>query len=212
MRTKPRFLIGTPMCKAFSSLQALNQGKRDPEVVRREMVEAEMHLRFSCELYELQLKRGDYFVHEHPASATSWRCECMRRIMAIPGVIATVMPIRTGVRRQGRTGAGEEDHPIPDEQPADSSRAGETVPWRSPTRPLDRQPGSRSTEVSEGPVRGYLPRSGRPASGQTAPTIAGRARGRREGQGASSGREHQSEGSRGAGNQRPNPPGHSCLG
>ena len=90
IRTKPKVLIGSPMCKAFSALQALNQNKRDPEVVRRELVVAEMHLRFSCELYELQLKRGDYFVHEHPAGATSWRCDCMRRLMAIPGVLATV--------------------------------------------------------------------------------------------------------------------------
>ncbi len=53
-------------------------------------MEAEVHLRFCCELYELQSRRGDYFVHEHPAGATSWKCECVRRIMAIPGVIATV--------------------------------------------------------------------------------------------------------------------------
>ncbi len=78
------------MCKAFSALQALNRSKRDPEIVRRELVIAEMHLRFCCELYEMQVKRGDYFVHEHPASATSWQCDCMRRLMAVPGVRATV--------------------------------------------------------------------------------------------------------------------------
>jgi hypothetical protein len=88
--TRPRVLIGSPMCTAFSALLALSASKRDPEVVRRLRVEAEVHLRFSCELYELQIRRGDYFVHEHPAGATSWKCECIRRMMSIPGVIATV--------------------------------------------------------------------------------------------------------------------------
>eukprot|EP00972_Heterocapsa_arctica_P028162 4143011-Heterocapsa_arctica.AAC.1 len=73
------------MCTAFSALQALSAAKRDPEVVRRQRVEAEVHQRFCCELYELQIKQGDYFVHEHPAGATSWKCECIRRLMAIPG-------------------------------------------------------------------------------------------------------------------------------
>eukprot|EP00972_Heterocapsa_arctica_P085543 12608343-Heterocapsa_arctica.AAC.1 len=62
------------MCTAFSALQALSATRRDPEVVRRQVVEAEIHLRFCCELYELQIRCGDYFVHEHPAGATSWRC------------------------------------------------------------------------------------------------------------------------------------------
>ncbi len=88
--TRPRVLIGSSMCKAFSALQALNVDKRDPEVARRQLVDAEVHLRFCCELYELQIKRGDYFVDERPVSATSWKCECGRRIMAIPGMIATV--------------------------------------------------------------------------------------------------------------------------
>eukprot|EP00972_Heterocapsa_arctica_P024625 3631665-Heterocapsa_arctica.AAC.1 len=64
------------MCTAFSALQALSARRRDPEEARRQLVEAEVHSRFCCALYELQIKSGDYFVREHPASATSWRCEC----------------------------------------------------------------------------------------------------------------------------------------
>ena len=89
-RSRPGVLIGSPMCTAFSALQALSAHRRTPEENRRLLVEAEVHLRFCCELYERQLKRGAFFVHEHPATATSWRCECVRRLMAIPGVIATV--------------------------------------------------------------------------------------------------------------------------
>ena len=31
------------------------------------------HIRFVFELYDLQVQGGRYFLHEHPASATSWR-------------------------------------------------------------------------------------------------------------------------------------------
>eukprot|EP00972_Heterocapsa_arctica_P051166 7521680-Heterocapsa_arctica.AAC.1 len=74
--TRPKVLIGSPMCIAFSALQALSDRRRDPEVVRRQLVQAEVHLRFCCELYKLQIRREDYFVHEHPAGAASWKCEC----------------------------------------------------------------------------------------------------------------------------------------
>ena len=87
--TKPKVLIGPPMRTAFSALQRLSAHKQDPEVVRKTRMEAEMHLAFCCELYETQIKRGDYFIHEHPSGASSWRCSCIKRLMAIPGVIAT---------------------------------------------------------------------------------------------------------------------------
>eukprot|EP00972_Heterocapsa_arctica_P078908 11636195-Heterocapsa_arctica.AAC.1 len=62
------------MCTAFSALQALSARRKDPEVVRRQLVEAEVHLRFCCKLYELQIGRGASFFHAHPAGATSWKC------------------------------------------------------------------------------------------------------------------------------------------
>ena len=46
--TEPMLIIGSPMCKAFSTLQALSKNRRDPEVVRRSLAEAEMHVRFCC--------------------------------------------------------------------------------------------------------------------------------------------------------------------
>ena len=39
-----------------------------------------MHLRFVLSLYTLQLREGRYFLHEHPAYATSWRDHMMERL------------------------------------------------------------------------------------------------------------------------------------
>ena len=40
-----------------------------------------MHIEFCIELYREQLKHGRYFLHEHPAYATSWQLEAMQRLM-----------------------------------------------------------------------------------------------------------------------------------
>ena len=60
---EPMFLIGIPMCTAFSSWQRLNALKRDPEVVRREYIKAMVHMQFVCELYRVQMDSGRYFLH-----------------------------------------------------------------------------------------------------------------------------------------------------
>jgi hypothetical protein len=84
---KPMLLIGSPMCRAFSTWQALNQTKsRDPDKYRRARVQAELHIRFVCELYELQIEGQRYFLHEHPAGATSWKLPCIDRVTQQPGV------------------------------------------------------------------------------------------------------------------------------
>ena len=31
------------------------------------------HIKFVFELYDMQVRSGRYFLHEHPAQATSWR-------------------------------------------------------------------------------------------------------------------------------------------
>ena len=68
---KPMLLIGTPMCTAFSNIQNLNKAKRDPAVVAAEFEKARVHLRWCCKLYQKQIDRGVYFLHEHPGGATS---------------------------------------------------------------------------------------------------------------------------------------------
>ena len=48
------------------------------------------HLSFCCKLYAYQVSTGKYFLHEHPAQATSWYTEVVKRIMNLEGVDRTV--------------------------------------------------------------------------------------------------------------------------
>ena len=82
---KPMFLIGTPMCTAFCRWQKINDLRRTPEEKKKIMDEARLHLRFTMELYHLQLSEGRYFIHEHPAYASSWDEDCTRQIMELAG-------------------------------------------------------------------------------------------------------------------------------
>ena len=77
----PELLVGSPMCGPFSNLQNLNarteEAKRSLEEKERE---GTMHLEFCVEQYEVQMKRGRYFLHEHPQSARSWKLGCIERL------------------------------------------------------------------------------------------------------------------------------------
>ena len=71
-KEKPKLLVGSPMCTAFSIIQNLNR-KRMGEKRWKEMIAyGTRHLLFVIELYELQLRAGRYILHEHPLSASSW--------------------------------------------------------------------------------------------------------------------------------------------
>ena len=95
-------LIGTPMCKRFSSWQYLNDTKRDPETVEREKVKAKVHLAFMCELYHAQVNAGRYFLHEHPGNATSWQEECIEEVMDRQGVeVSTADRCQYGQQEDG---------------------------------------------------------------------------------------------------------------
>ena len=88
-RQRPLYLVGSPECKAFSTWQALNAMRHGPEVaarLERAKTEAMVHLRFVVELYWEQLLGGRYFLHEHPAAATSWQEKSMQQLMRAPGV------------------------------------------------------------------------------------------------------------------------------
>ena len=82
---QPLLLIGTPMCTAFSAIQAINNCKRDPQIVAREQAAGRLHLQWCCYLYRKQVARGAYFLHEHPNSATSWREPCVLGVLSLNG-------------------------------------------------------------------------------------------------------------------------------
>ena len=76
------FLVGSLPRTRFCSWHALNGKKRDPRVVEQEHVAAKVHIEFMCELYRVQIDAGRYFLHEHPATAASWREEPIEDVLA----------------------------------------------------------------------------------------------------------------------------------
>ena len=64
---QPILVVGSPCCRAFSSWQALNNVKRDSDVINRERTRALLHLNFVIELYEMQVRAGRYY--EGPGAA-----------------------------------------------------------------------------------------------------------------------------------------------
>ena len=52
----------------------------------RKVVEGKVLLKFALDVYFWQLRRGRYFVHEHPATATSWKLPDVQRLSREMGV------------------------------------------------------------------------------------------------------------------------------
>ena len=102
---KPMFVIGSPPCTAFSTMQNLSRGKRDPKIVERELEEGKEHIRFCIEIYILQIEGRRCFVHEHPSGATSWNMKEMIGLMMSQGVgVATVDMCEFGLTAKGKDG------------------------------------------------------------------------------------------------------------
>ena len=74
-KEEPTWLIGSPPCTAFSLWTvAMNYPKApDQEAVKEAIARGRRHLRFCTSLYRKQMKAGRHFVHEHPATALSWK-------------------------------------------------------------------------------------------------------------------------------------------
>ena len=52
----------------------------DPADVADRIRRGRRHLRFVLELYDIQIKGGRYFLHEHPSGALSWRDPVLMRL------------------------------------------------------------------------------------------------------------------------------------
>ena len=87
---KPTWLIGSPPCTFYSAWnQGINHKRMSPERVESLRLEAVQHLHFVIGLYKAQVDNGRHFLHEHPATATSWSDPWMVRLLEHPK-IATV--------------------------------------------------------------------------------------------------------------------------
>ncbi len=72
---QPMFVVGSPMCDPWSIAQNANKGKWTQEETRERMDRARVHLDFMCRIYKIQAKAKRYYIHEHPAGASSWKEE-----------------------------------------------------------------------------------------------------------------------------------------
>ena len=64
-----------------------NNNRRGPEIIEREFEEGMLHIRFACQLCELQRSSGLLFLFEQAESATSWAQECLKGLGGKPGVM-----------------------------------------------------------------------------------------------------------------------------
>ena len=72
---RPTFLVGSPMCAAFSILQGLNKARMDPIKFDLMWNKGTRHVLFATKLYRIQAEASRFFIHEHPASASSWKLQ-----------------------------------------------------------------------------------------------------------------------------------------
>ena len=89
----PFLLTGSPPCEAFSPLQGLNKDRVDPLVREERLSTGRQHLKTACDMYKRQYRRKRYFLHEHPKAAASWKEECVKEVMALPGVMVVQGPM-----------------------------------------------------------------------------------------------------------------------
>ena len=87
---QPWILIGSPMCTAFSDMNRINYSRMPKEGVAARMAYGRSHLELCAKLYAIQWEAGRYFLHEHPAEASSWQEECILKILKKQGVVNVV--------------------------------------------------------------------------------------------------------------------------
>ena len=58
--------------------------------VEKAIAEGRVHLGFVASLYRLQLRQGRFFLHEHPATALSWKEDAIADLLRHPDVKSVV--------------------------------------------------------------------------------------------------------------------------
>ena len=91
-RDDPNLVILSPPCTKFSQLTNLNLFVQGEEWARRFEIDraaAIEHVKFCLLIMKAQEKRGNYYLFEHPALATSWEIPEMKSFIERPGVFWT---------------------------------------------------------------------------------------------------------------------------
>ena len=70
--------------------QGINHRKMSPEKVEQLRLEAVKHLHYMAGLYKLQLAEGRQFLHEHPATASSWNDQWIENVLRHPMVSSII--------------------------------------------------------------------------------------------------------------------------
>ena len=71
-------------------MQNINQKHQQGPVWEQKYQEGCDLLQFASQCYWDQIERGMFFLHEHPATASSWNMECIAEVAAHPGVYTVV--------------------------------------------------------------------------------------------------------------------------
>ena len=81
-------------CTIFSDLQRLwNFKKMEKETLTRKWQEGMLYLEHAMACAAKQYYEGRFFVHEHPARASSWAQPCVKAIEALPNVFVVVLDL-----------------------------------------------------------------------------------------------------------------------
>ena len=112
LNQKPDFLIGSPMCTAFSALQGLNKWRMNPKKWNALIEKGLRHMRFAVKLYRLQAENNRFLLHEHPSSATSWKMPEVLKLMSDLQIEKTVAHMcRYGMISTDESGGGRVKKP-----------------------------------------------------------------------------------------------------
>ena len=95
----PLILLGAPPCTVFSPMQNINQKHHIGDAWEKKKQDGMDLLLFATQCYWDQIERGMFFLHEHPATASSWGLNALQELEAYPGIhVVTADMCRWGMR------------------------------------------------------------------------------------------------------------------
>ena len=83
----PLIVLGAPPCTVFSSMQNIDQKYHGTPEWQSKYEQGILLLQFSVDVYWDQVARGKFFLHEHPAAASSWDLPMIKELAEHLGVL-----------------------------------------------------------------------------------------------------------------------------